>query len=158
MSIKTKIIKLAIKMTPDVLVIWVANLVMKGIAKLIEFNFDLEQRRLHVKTQLYGEADTIEVWVEDFMIVSDGEKYEFLIVQAHSDRPWLTNILSRIVGKAWKIPHIPQLAPYMPLAAELLEPPVRAEPTATPDDKPAEEAASLLPATEPSKAKDANNQ
>jgi hypothetical protein len=69
---------------------------------------------------LYGEVDTIDVWLEDFAVVTDGESYEFMIKQAKSDRPWLTNILALIVGKAWKIPAIPQLAPYLGLVAELL--------------------------------------
>jgi hypothetical protein len=123
MSFKLKLIKYAIKLTPEKLVIWIGNLVMKGIAKLVEFNFDLDKRQLHVKTQLYGEIDTIDVWVENFMIIQDGDNYEFFIGQAHSDRPWLTNILAKLVGKAWKIPKIPQLQPHMGLVAELLEEP-----------------------------------
>ena len=146
MSFKSRLIKYAIKLTPEKLVIWIANLVMKGIAKLVEFNFDIEKRQLHVKTQLYGEIDTIDVWVENFMIIQEGDNFEFFIGQAHSDRPWLTNILAKLVGKAWKIPKIAQLQPHMGLMAELLEPPkaVEATPAA---DQPAEEEASNLLAT-----------
>lgn len=124
MSLKSVLIKIAIKLTPTVLIIWVSNLILKGIARLLEFEFDLENRKFHVKTQLYGEIDTIDVWVEDFMINTDGQSYEFLIRKANSDRLWLTNILALIVGKSWKIPAIPELAPYMGLFAELLQAPV----------------------------------
>jgi hypothetical protein len=124
MFFKSFLIKLIIKLTPSILIIWVSNFILKGIARLLEFEFDLENRKFHVKTQLYGEMDTIDVWVEDFMIKSDGNSYEFLIHKANSDRPWLTNILALIVGKSWKIPAIPELAPHMDLFAELLKEPV----------------------------------
>ena len=127
MSLKAAFIKIAIKLTPTILIIWVSNLILKGIARLLEFEFDLETRKFHVKTQLYGEIDTIDVWVEDFMINTDGESYEFLIRQAHSDRPWLTNILALVVGKSWKIPVIPELASHMGVFAELLKAPIRAK-------------------------------
>jgi hypothetical protein len=82
--------------------------------------------------------------LEDFAVVTDGESYEFMIKQAKSDRPWLTNILALIVGKAWKIPAIPELAPYLGLVAELLpaaEPQI-AEAAAESEDSP------LLPVIE----------
>lgn len=124
MSLKSILIKIAIKLTPTIFIIWVSNLILKGIARLLEFEFDLENRKFHVKTQLYGEIDTIDVWVEDFMINTDGTSYELLILKANSDRLWLTNILALIVGKSWKIPVIPELVPHMTLIAELLNPPV----------------------------------
>lgn len=124
MSLKSALIKIAIKLTPTVLIIWVSNLILKGIARLLEFEFDLDSRKFHVKTQLYGEIDTIDVWIEDFMINTDGHSYEFLIRKASSDRLWLNNILELIVGKSWKIPTIPELAPYMSLFEELLKAPV----------------------------------
>ena len=124
MSLKSILIKIAIKLTPTIFIIWVSNLILKGIARLLEFEFDLENRKFHVKTQLYGEIDTIDVWVENFMINTDGTSYELLILKANSDRLWLTNILALIVGKSWKIPVIPELAPHMTLIAELLNPPV----------------------------------
>ena len=124
MSLKSILIKIAIKLTPTILIIWVSNLILKGIARLLEFEFDLDTRKFHVKTQLYGEIDTIDVWVEDFMINTDGQSYEFLIRKATSDRLWLNNILALIVGKSWKIPVIPELAPHIELFAELLKAPV----------------------------------
>ena len=47
------------------------------------------------------------------MINTDGQSYEFLIRKANSDRLWLTNILALIVGKSWKIPIIPEIAPHI---------------------------------------------
>jgi hypothetical protein len=109
MSIKSSLIKIVIKLTPNILIIWVSNIILKGIAELTEFSFDLEARKVYVQTRLYGEEETIEVCLEDFAVFSDGESYRFIIHKAKSDRPWLNNLLSRIIGKAWKIPAIPQL-------------------------------------------------
>jgi hypothetical protein len=121
MSIKSSLIKIVIKLTPDILIIWAANLILKGIAELTKFSFDLETRKVYVQTRLYGEAETIEVYLEDFAVFNDGESYRFIIHQAKSDRPWLNNLLSRIIGKAWKIPAIPQLTTQLELLAEVFK-------------------------------------
>ena len=52
MNIKVSIVKLAIKLTPNKLIVWTANIILKDIAKLTEFNFDLEPRILHLKIHL----------------------------------------------------------------------------------------------------------
>ena len=102
MSIKSRLIKMVIKLTPNILIIWVSNIILKGIAELTEFNFDIETRKIYVQTRLHGEKDTIEICLEDFAVFNDGESYRFIIHQAKSDRPWLTNLLALVTGKAWK--------------------------------------------------------
>jgi len=112
---------MAIKLTPNIIVIWVANIILKGIAELADFNFDIDARKAYVQIQLLGESETIEVWLEDFAIISDGESYQLIIQQAQSNRIWLNNLLSRITRKAWKIPVLPQFAAHIALVAELLK-------------------------------------
>lgn len=113
MSYKSRLVKMAIKMTPDKMVVWVANIVLKGIAQLTEFTFDIDTRKMYVQTLLNGEVEPIEVWVDGFGIERDGETYRFIIQQAESNKLWLGTILAKLVGKSWKIPVIPQLAPYI---------------------------------------------
>ena len=120
MSIKSGLVKMVIKLTPNLLIIWVSNIILKGIAELTEFSFDLEARKVYVQTRLYGEKETIEVFLEDFAVFSEGDSYRFIIHQAKSDRPWLNNLLAHITGKAWKIPAIPQLTAQLELLTELL--------------------------------------
>ena len=121
MSIKSTLLKIIIKLTPDILIVWGANIILKGIAELTAFNFDLEARKVYVQTRLYGEKETIEVHLEDFSVFNDGESYRFIIHQAKSDRPWLSNLLSHVIGKAWKIPSIPHLDAQLELLTELLK-------------------------------------
>lgn len=103
------------------MVIWVANIILKGIAELTDFNFDLEARKAYVQIQLVGESETIEVWIEDFAIINDEGSYQLIIQQAQSNRIWLNNLLSRITGKAWEIPEIPQLTAHLELISELFK-------------------------------------
>ena len=126
MSIKSNLLKLLIKLTPNILIIWISNIILKGIAELIEFDFNVDERKLYVQTRLYGENETIEVALEDFAVFNDGESYRFIIHHARSDRPWLNNLLSRIIGKAWKIPALPQFSSQLDILAEML----KATPTA----------------------------
>lgn len=122
MSFKSSLLKIAIKWTPNLLVEWVANIILKGIAKLTDFSFDLETRKSYIQIQLAGEPETIEVWLEGFAIISDEESHKLIIHQAHSNRLWLDNLLSRIVGKEWKIPVVAQMASQIELISELLKP------------------------------------
>ena len=103
------------------MIILVANIILKGIAELTAFNFDLEARTAYVQIQLLGEAEAIEVWLEDFAVVSDEESHKLIIQQAQSNRLWLNNLLSRIAGKAWKIPSMPQFAAEIELLSELFK-------------------------------------
>lgn len=121
MSFKSSLVKMAIDWTPKMMVMWVANMVLKGIAELTDYSFDLDTRKAYVQTTLYGESEPIEVWLDGFAIVSDGESKKFIIEQAQSNKPWLNNIFAHIVGKAWKIPVIPQLTAHIELIAELLK-------------------------------------
>jgi len=121
MSIKAKIIKLGIRLTPKGLVIWVTNHVLKGIASLGDYHFDLDGRKAYARVQLCGEPEAIEVWLEDFAVLKEAESYRFLLREARSNRVWLSNILSRVTNKAWVIPQVPQLAGHMGLVEELLK-------------------------------------
>jgi len=120
MSFKTSLVKTVIKWTPNQLISWIANIILKDIAELKGFNFDLETRKSYMQIQLVGESETIEVWFEDFAIISTDGSYTFIVKQARSNRIWLNNILSRIERKEWKIPVTPQTAAHIEFAAELL--------------------------------------
>lgn len=120
MSFKVSIIKKAVKWTPKKMVIWVGNIVLKGIAELTDFQVDLDVRTAYVQLQLAGESESIEVQLNGFAIFKEDEAYKFVLQQAESNKLWLNAIFAKITGKAWKIPAIPQLAPHMALVAELL--------------------------------------
>ena len=121
MSLKANLAKLAIKMTPNMLIKLVANVVLKDIAKLTGFNFDIDTRQLFVQVHLAGESETIDVWLEDFAIITDASSYKFVMQQASSNRVWLDNILSRIVRKEWPIPIPSEMASQFEFVAELFK-------------------------------------
>ncbi len=131
MSAKSSLVKMAIKYSPKTAVIWVGNKVLKGIAELTDFDFDLEARSAYIKAILHGETDEIEVWLEDFAIIEEDGIRKFIVQQAKSNKPWLHNLFARIVGKAWKIPAIPQLNAHIELITELLQ--VKAETAESPE-------------------------
>jgi len=120
MNFKISLTKAVIKWTPNKLVSWVANIVLKDIAKLQDFSFDLDTRKLYVQMQLAGEPEVIEVWVDGFAIISNDDTYKLVVETAKSNRIWLNNILSRIIAKQWKIPVVPKIEPYIKFMAELL--------------------------------------
>jgi hypothetical protein len=122
MSYKAALIKFAIRTTPNFLIIWGANIALRGVAKLMDFKFDLDARKVYVQARLAGEADAIEVWLEDFSVVGDEKPYRFIVQEAKSNRIWLDNLLGRIVRKPLKIPDVPQLASHLALVSELLKP------------------------------------
>jgi hypothetical protein len=103
------------------MIMWVANSKLKGIAELTDFNFDLEARKVYVQATLAGEAEAIEVWLDGFAVFKDEQSYKMIIQQAQANRPWLSNLLARIIGKEWKIPAIPQLTAQIDLLTELFK-------------------------------------
>ena len=121
MSFKASLVKIAINLTPNIIVIWVANIILKGIAELSDFIFDLDTRTAYVQIKLVGETEPIEVWLDGFAIISDEESHQLIIQQAKSNRLWLNNLLARIVGKEWKIPATPQYKSQIELVAELFK-------------------------------------
>ena len=122
MNYKTTIIKLAIKWTPKKIVVWIANFILKGIAQLIDFDLDIDARKVYVHIKLTGEAESIEVWLNDFAIASKDNAYQLLIQDAQSNRIWLTTIFTHIIGRAWNIPVPPQFVGHFKLIAELYPP------------------------------------
>lgn len=122
MSFKSNLVKIAIKLTPNIIVIWIANIILKGIAELSEFFFDFATRTAYVQFTLAGEAEPIEVSLYGFAIVSDEDSHYIIIQQAQANRPWLNNLLSRISGKTWQIPDMPQYRAQIELISELLMP------------------------------------
>ncbi len=122
MSYKTNLIKLAIKLTPIPLVLWVANIILKGIAQIKVFSLDIDTRQMHTGILLFGETESIEIWLEDFYILSNAPTHQLLIQQARSNKPWLNNILAHITGKPWNIPEILAYKAQISLMSELLAP------------------------------------
>jgi hypothetical protein len=115
------IVKWGIKLTPKVLVVTVANLVLRGIAEFSELTYDLDKRTAYVKVTLYGEEEAIEVKVDGFGITRDNDQYQFILQQAKSNKPWLSNVLDKITGKAWDIPPVPQFQDEVDFVATLLK-------------------------------------
>ncbi|MEI6147222.1 MAG: hypothetical protein D0531_11985 [Methylococcales bacterium] len=122
MNYKTYFIKKAIKWTPKMMVVWTTNKILKGIAHLNDFELDVDARKVYVNIKLEGEAESIEVWMNDFAIASNENEYQLLIQDAQSNRIWLTNIFSHITGRAWNIPVPPKFASYFKLIADLFQP------------------------------------
>lgn len=117
-----KVIKLGIKLTPKILVSSVANVVLKGIAKFSKISFDLNKRTAYINLTLYGEKEPIEIAIDGFEILGDANKgnYQFILHNAKSNKPWMTNIFARITGKSWTIPSIPQYKDEVDFVASLL--------------------------------------
>lgn len=123
MSYKARLVRLAVKWTPKFLVLWIANMKLKGVARLLAFSLDLDARRAYAQARLAGEGEPIEVLVEGFAVLTDGASYRLIVLRAASNKRWLNSLFSRIVGRPWDIPATPHLAPHMKLIAELLPPP-----------------------------------
>ena len=120
-KIAPKIIKIGAKLTPKILVSWVANIVLKGIAEFSKITYDLDARTAFVDVTLYGEEESIEVAVDGFEILGEDGNYQFILHNAESNKPWMNNILARVAGKAWDIPDIPKYKLQLEIIANLLK-------------------------------------
>jgi len=114
-------VKVGAKLTPKILVVSVANIILKGVAEFSDIVYDLDGRTAFVKVTLYGEEEPIEIALDGFGILSDDENHQFILYKAQSNKPWMNNLLARIVGKAWDIPAIPQYKDEVGFVANLLK-------------------------------------
>lgn len=111
---------MGIKCTPNAMILWVSNIILKGIAELSDFSLDLDGRKVYVLATLYGETEPIEAWLDGFSVISDEGTHYLVLQEGRSNRAWLNTIFSRVVGKTWRIPELPQYQSYIDLIAELL--------------------------------------
>lgn len=114
-------VKVGAKFTPKILVVSVANIILKGVAEFSDILYDLDKRTAFVSVTLYGEEEPIEIALDGFEILGDEENYQFILHKAESNKPWMNNILSRFIGKAWDIPEIPQYKDEIGFVASLLK-------------------------------------
>lgn len=121
MNFKSNLVKMAIKLTPNFMVLLAANFILKGIVEISDFIFDLDSRTVFVRATLVGENEPIEVSINDFSIISHDGSHQFFIDEAQSNRLWLNNIFAHIVGKKWSIPQQPQYKEQIELVAELFK-------------------------------------
>ena len=120
-NLLVRTVKVGAKLTPKILVVSVANIILKGIAEFSDILYDLDKRTAFVNVTLYGEEEPIEIALDGFEILGDEENYQFILHKAQSNKPWMNNMLSRIVGKAWDIPAIPQYKDELGFVANLLK-------------------------------------
>ncbi|MGR9054242.1 MAG: hypothetical protein ACU84J_16505, partial [Gammaproteobacteria bacterium] len=102
---------------------WAANFVLRGIAELSDFFFDLDTRTASFRLQLNGEEQPIEISVDGFVVKKEGDARYLIIHDAQANRPWLNNLLGHVTGRPWNIPDIPQYKDKIELVTELLEDP-----------------------------------
>ena len=114
-------VKIGAKLTPKILIVSVANIILKGVAEFSDILYDLDKRTAFVSVTLYGEEEPIEIALDGFEIMGDEDNYQFILHKAQSNKPWMNNILSRITGKAWDIPAIPQFKDELGFVASLLK-------------------------------------
>ncbi len=87
------------------MVLWAANKKLKGVAELIDFSFDSEERTLYAEMVLQGEDEPINVLLEEFSVITHEERYLLLIHKVQSNRPWLDGFLNKVIlEREWKIP------------------------------------------------------
>jgi hypothetical protein len=55
------------------------------------------------------------------LLSCDGESKKLILHQTQSNKSWRTNLSTHIIGKAWKIPDVPQFKTYIDLIAFLLK-------------------------------------
>ncbi|WP_143735840.1 hypothetical protein [Methyloprofundus sedimenti] len=87
------------------MILWAANKKARGVAKLTDFSFNSEERKLYAQMLLSGEQDATNLWIEDFTLITQEKSFLIVIHQAQSNRPWIDTLLRNFVlEREWKIP------------------------------------------------------
>ena len=105
MSYKTSLVKMALNNTPKGMVLWAANKKLKGVAQLMDYSYNSEDRKLYTQMVLDGEEEPVDVFLEGFTILVDEGIYKLVFQQARSSRSWVDVLLNKVLlSREWKIP------------------------------------------------------
>ena len=92
------------------------NTKLHGIGTMTELSIDTKKRLIHVRLDLVGETEPIEIDVTRFELTQHGDQSSITILDANTSRAWLTEVLRQfVVGKSFPIP--PQAAAVLKLLA-----------------------------------------
>jgi len=81
------------------------NAKLRGIGKVSELSIDTKKRSLHVRLELAGERDPVEIHVAKYRLATKGDETTLTVVDAHASRKWLTAALREfVVGRTFTIP------------------------------------------------------
>ncbi len=97
MSYKHTLVKFALKQSPKKMILWIANKKTKGVVKLTDFSFNSVERTLYAQLVFAGEQDAVDLWIEDFTLITKEESFRIVVHQAQSNRPWVDNLLTHFV-------------------------------------------------------------
>ena len=78
---------------------------LRGIGEMTEFSIDTKKRRLHVRLELIGEAEPIEIEIAKYNLKTKENATKLTIEEATASRPWLAAALQEfVVGETVSIP------------------------------------------------------
>lgn len=87
------------------MILWGVNKKLKGLAKLTDFCLNCDEEKIYTQLILAGEEEPVDIWLENFSLITNEEKNIFIIHQTKSNREWLNTLLTKtILEREWKIP------------------------------------------------------
>ena len=93
------------------------NTKLHGIGEVTELSIDTKKRLIHMRLDLTGEAEPIEINVTKFEVTHRRGQAAITILSADTSHEWLTEVLRQfVVGKSFPIP--PQAGTILELLAQ----------------------------------------
>jgi hypothetical protein len=81
------------------------NTRLRGIGEMTELSIDTKKRTIHMRLELLGEAEPIEIHIQEYRLKRAGEATMLTVVNVTASRQWLTEALRQfVVGRSFTIP------------------------------------------------------
>lgn len=81
------------------------NTKLHGIGEMTELSIDTKKRSIHVRLDLEGEAEPIEINVNKYDLTRRGARTAITVLDASTSRKWLTEVLRQfVIGNSFVIP------------------------------------------------------
>jgi hypothetical protein len=94
----------------------VVNARFSRIGEMTELSVDTKKRSIHLRLELRGENEPIEIDIDKYTLKRTGEDALLTIVEATASRKWIEEALQEfVVGRSFAIP--PQAASVLKLLA-----------------------------------------
>jgi hypothetical protein len=105
MSLRSKLTKVAHKLTPRGLVLHFLNKLIQGYGRIIQYHINQKEKKLYLEFHLSGDSEKMEIWVDSYEIISEEGSKKIRINQVRGSREWVNKALNQFAkGKTLPVP------------------------------------------------------
>lgn len=104
LSLKEKLLSIALKKTPSKVKRWAINKKIKAIGEVTELQFNPKNKDLYLEILLAGEKAPFELNIQNYAI-TNSKTPKMIVTKASTNRKWVSVLIDQyVIGKEFPLP------------------------------------------------------